>query len=150
MREAVTGDAPLMALLHAASFERPWSLETFEAFLLEAGTGALVADDGFILWRAAGDEAEILTLAVAPAARRRGLARRLVGRMLDLASQAGARSMFLEVSDQNGPAMALYAAAGFEVAGRRPGYYATRSGRQDALIMRLALTGAPVGPISNG
>lgn len=148
MREAQIGDAPLLALVHATAFERPWSIETFEAFLAEPGTCALIDDDGFILWRAVGGEAEILTLAVAPAARRRGLARCLVAQMLDLAARSGAQSMFLEVSDQNTAAMALYTGAGFEVAGRRAGYYETSAGRQDALIMRLALTGASVRPIS--
>ena len=78
MREAGPTDAGGMAAIHELAFDHPWSSDSFEALLAEPGAGALITgQEGFILWRTAGGEAEILTLAVTPAVRRRGLARRL-------------------------------------------------------------------------
>jgi [ribosomal protein S18]-alanine N-acetyltransferase len=148
MRDAVAADAPALAALHAAAFTQPWSRDAFEAFLAEPGMRALVAEAGLILWRTVMDEAEILTLAVAPAQRRRGIARRLLDRALELAATDGARTMFLEVSSANDAAVALYRSAGFEITGHRRGYYQSFDPPQDALNMRLALTGASAPPIS--
>ncbi len=117
--------------------------------MAEPGAGAMLSGhDGFILWRAAGGEAEILTLAVIPAARRRGVARRLLALAVERARDDGADALFLEVSDRNEAAVALYDGAGFVRAGLRRGYYATVSPPQDALVMRLALTAPPSPPIT--
>jgi ribosomal-protein-alanine N-acetyltransferase len=84
-------------------------------------------------------EAEVLTLAVRPAQRRRGIARALVDAAALLASRT-ASAMFLEVADDNPAAVALYAQAGFAAVGRRAGYYA-RPGAPaaDAIVMRRTL-----------
>jgi ribosomal-protein-alanine N-acetyltransferase len=148
MREAQAADAQAMADLHAAAFERAWSRDVFEAFLAEPTVRALIAEGGFILWRAVADEAEILTLAVAPSMRRRGIARSLLDRSLMMESQSGTETMFLEVSSQNIAAVALYSAANFVTTGLRRGYYQTFDPPQDALTMRLALTAASAPPIS--
>lgn len=93
-------------------------------------------DAGFLLGRAVAGDAEVLTLAVAPEARRRGLGRKLVARFLYQARLRGAGSAFLEVSAENAAAIALYESAGFAAAGRRKGYYATPEGeRIDAIVM---------------
>ncbi len=73
-------------------------------------------------------EAEVLTLAVRPAARRRGIGRALVEAAATLA-EASAAAMFLEVAADNPGAVALYAQTGFEIVGRRPGYYGRAGGR---------------------
>ena len=95
------------------------------------------SNGGLILARVAADEAEILTLAVTPQARGRGLGRRLLQTALDHARTQGAASMFLEVSPANAPALALYARAGFAPVGRRPRYY---PGGGDALVLRRPLS----------
>jgi len=148
MREAQFADAQAMADLHAAAFEQAWACDVFEAFLAEPTVRALITEGGFILWRAVAGEAEILTLAVAPAQRRCGIARALLDRSLGLESQAGTEVMFLEVSSQNAAAVALYTAASFEITGLRRGYYQAFDPPQDALMMRLALTAASARPIS--
>jgi ribosomal-protein-alanine N-acetyltransferase len=149
MREAGSTDAGGMAEIHAEAFDHPWSADSFEALLNESGAGALIAgQEGFILWRTAAGEAEILTLAVAPAVRRRGLARALLTEACKRARNDGAEAMFLEVSDQNAAAVALYDGAGFARAGLRRGYYASLVPPQDALVMRLALTPSPSPPIT--
>jgi ribosomal-protein-alanine N-acetyltransferase len=130
---------PAMAAMHAAAFppaER-WSAEALAVLLGQPGTfGWLAGHDGFILARVAADEAEILTLAVLPESRRRGVASALLAQALRHAAQAGAAAMLLEVAEPNAAARGLYAAFGFTEAGRRRGYYA---GGIDALVLRREL-----------
>jgi ribosomal-protein-alanine N-acetyltransferase len=86
--------------------------------------------------RTIADEAELLTIAVRPGLRRRGLGARLLGAALDLTARRGAVSMFLEVAATNQPALALYQRAGFRLVGRRTGYYVGATACDDALILR--------------
>ena len=89
-----------------------------------------------MLARVAGGEAEILTLAVAPAARGKGLGHELLQAAIGKARALGADTMFLEVGADNPAALALYARSGFVKVGGRKGYYRGR----DALVLRLPLT----------
>jgi ribosomal-protein-alanine N-acetyltransferase len=142
----LTGEqASAMAALHAQAFEAPWGEQAFAALMSGPGVIALAARTdggliGLILLRVVADEAEILTLAVAPDHRRRGVARSLLDAGLALARQAGARRAFLEVAVDNRPAIALYGGASFTGIGRRAAYYARKSGPpMDALILSRAL-----------
>jgi ribosomal-protein-alanine N-acetyltransferase len=134
-------DPQALADLHALAFDHGWSAAEIAGLLDTPGTFAVAEDQGFILVRAIAGEAEIITLAVAPAARRRGLASRLIEQAVVRGLALGAESLFLEVADDNVPALALYRGLGFEVVGRRRGYYARPQGEAavDALVMRLAL-----------
>lgn len=132
--------AARLAAVHAEAFASPWDASAFEGLLGQAGVLALEAPDGFILLRVVADEAEILTLAVRPTARRHGLGADLVSRGAAAMAARGATRLFLEVADDNTAAHALYTRAGFTEAGRRPGYYARLDGgRRDALILALNL-----------
>lgn len=131
-RSATT--APLAAL-HAACFERAWDAATLSRMLADRGTFAFVHDDGFVLTRAAADEAEILTLAVRPEARGKGLGHALLQAAINQALALGAATMFLEVGADNPHALALYAGLGFAKVGARKAYYDGR----DALVLRLPL-----------
>jgi len=129
-----------MALIHAAAFPAAevWKADVFRAQLALPGVSGLIhADGGLILCRVAADEAEILTFAVAPAVRRRGIGAALLQRAIALLRQGGAAMLFLEVAVDNAAALALYRQAGFGTVGRRRGYYA--DGR-DALVLRRNLT----------
>lgn len=140
-------DAAALAALHASSFGAPWSEAALRALLNEPGALALRAGaDGFVLVRRVLDEAEMLTLAVRPAARRRGLASALVQAAVVALAQADAAVLHLEVAADNAAALALYARAGFTPEGRRRGYYARGAGATpvDAVIMTRRLnTPAP-------
>ena len=128
-----------MAALHAAAFPagEHWDAAAFAAQLGQPSVfGLLDERGGLVLARIAADEAEILTLAVHPSARRQGLGRDLLDRSLAEAGGRGAAAMFLEVAESNAAARALYAAAGFAPVGRRQGYYASGA---DALILRRLL-----------
>ncbi len=130
----------VLAAIHAASFppEDAWGAAMFAAQLGQPGVSALIDEaGGMVLLRVAADEAEILTLAVAAEARRRGIGRRLMLAAAEAARRAGAARLFLEVSAANAPARALYEALGFRRVGQRRRYYADGS---DALMMVLPLT----------
>lgn len=91
---------------------------------------------GFVFWRSLGEEAEILSIGVAPRMRRRGGARALLSEVIERARSEGVRKLFLEVDVANSAAEALYASAGFDRIGRRRRYYKNGG---DALVMRLNL-----------
>lgn len=137
LRAARRDEAPALAALHAAAFDHPWPAAELDALLASPGAFALtVEDEGFILCRAIAGEAEILTLAVVPAARRRGAGRALVEAAAGLAEGLEADALFLEVAHDNVAALALYAGAGFSRVGLRKGYYASGA---DAVVMRRTL-----------
>ncbi|MEK7431313.1 MAG: ribosomal protein S18-alanine N-acetyltransferase [Pseudomonadota bacterium] len=144
LRGAWGHEAGELARVHAAAFDHGWSAAEITELLDGPGGFALLVEDAalvaFILCRAIAGEAEILTLAVDPAARRRGFARALVEAAAGAARIAGAETMFLEVADDNAAAIGLYEVAGFARAGLRRGYYDRGpQGYADALVMRLDL-----------
>jgi [ribosomal protein S18]-alanine N-acetyltransferase len=98
--------------------------------------GLVMPGHGFVLARAAAGEAEILTLAVVPAARRQGVGSALLAGAMAAACARGAAEMFLEVAASNAAAHALYAGLGFTEVGRRPRYYADGA---DAFVLRRTL-----------
>lgn len=145
----------ILAVIHAASFGRgtrddaraagrAWASSEFAALLGDPHVFLCPTPDGasgFALGRAVAGEAEILTLAVAPHARRHGLGRGLVARFEAAARDRGADRAFLEVAADNPGALALYAGAGYVEQGRRPDYYAGPDGaRTAALILGRALS----------
>ena len=128
-----------MAEIHRASFEvpRPWSAEEFTGLLGENGVFVVAEADGFALGRLAGPEAELLTLAVRPEARRAGVGGRLMARFLEACQGGGAEEVFLEVADGNTAAIALYRRVGFVEAGVRKDYYSGAAGAKvTALVLR--------------
>ncbi len=139
LRGATFLDASVLAALHATSFSDPWSAESFAVLLAQPGVMGWLAGDpphGLLLARAAADEAEILTLAVMPEARRTGAGAAMVDEMLRALKGGVTRRIFLEVAADNAAALALYAGKGFAPCGRRAGYYA---GGVDATIMERVL-----------
>ncbi len=96
--------------------------------------------DGFVLVRIAADEAEVLTFCVANGARRRGLGATLLDAACNIARDRGGVQMFLEVSEGNPGAFALYQKRGFSVVGRRAAYYRDGLLAADAVVMRKVLS----------
>jgi len=129
------GDTAPLATLHAACFDDAWDAASLRTMLAAPQAFAFHHPDGFVLARVAGGEAEILTLAVAPRARGKGLGRALLCEAIAKAERQGAGAMFLEVSADNRPALALYARLGFANVGSRRAYYRG----VDALVLRLSL-----------
>lgn len=143
----MTATPDALAALHAEAFSAPWDARAFADLLAQPGVLLRIEADGFILIRVVLDEAEILTLAVRPGARRQGLGRRLVERACVAAKDAGAETLFLEVAEDNAAARVLYARAGFVEIGRRKAYYAGPDARRiDALVLHRDLSVDPVTP----
>jgi ribosomal-protein-alanine N-acetyltransferase len=129
-----------LAALHAVCFTdtpRPWTAAEFDALLGQPTTVLAALPEGFALGRVAGPEAELLTLAVRPDARRSGLGSALVAAFEAQAMAAGAEECLLEVAVTNTAALCLYRRLGFAPVGRRPGYYRRSAAPPvDALVLR--------------
>jgi ribosomal-protein-alanine N-acetyltransferase len=139
-------DATRLARLHGASFHRGWGEAEFEDMLSQRNTLVHrlrlgVKFIGFAVSRIAADEAEILSIAIAPGQRGRGWSRQLLLTHLGHLAGRGVRTVFLEVEENNQPARRLYDRAGFVVAGRRERYYREPGGTElNALVMRRDLS----------
>ena len=122
------------------AFGEAWTRAQCASLLPMPGVWLTLARDGgevvgFAMSRTVAGEAELLLLAVARGARRRGAGAKLVRRFLEDAAARGAGKMHLEVRDGN-PAIGLYSSAGFSEVGRRKDYYRGPSGEQyDALTL---------------
>ncbi|WP_188576332.1 N-acetyltransferase [Tistrella bauzanensis] len=165
LRPIAAVEAAVMADLHAKAFNEPWDspwdavaiarlldLDTVAGLaawpardgdIRDGGTWDVGTDapTGMVLIQAAAGEAEILTIAVDPRARRQGLGLLLLDGAAIWAAAHGAERLLLEVAADNPAARGLYQKAGFTTVGRRRGYYAR--GKQvpaDAEVMALALT----------
>jgi ribosomal-protein-alanine N-acetyltransferase len=131
--------AASLAAIHEDAFppaER-WDATAIATLLGQAGVfGLLDPRGGMILIRHVADESEVLTLAVAPQARRCGIGSALLAAAIHRAATLGARTMFLEVAERNLVARRLYERAGFTRVGMRRGYYADGA---SALVLRRSL-----------
>ena len=135
-------DAARLADIHARAITPAWTEAALRDLLAQPGVWAEVEPDGFILMRRAGDEAEVLTLAVLPEARRRGRGLALMQAALATCRSRGVGDVFLEVAADNTAARALYQGLGMIESGRRRGYYARSEGPAvDALILTRNLGG---------
>jgi len=142
-------DSAVLARIHREDFVPAWDEDDFETMLGEdvmfgykaieigkARTGAA----GFVLARSIAGEAEIITIAVARAHRRRGLGRLLMDAVLRDLHGTRAEVLFLEVDEMNAPAIALYRRLGFREVGKRAAYYrSSAGGTSNALVMRRDL-----------
>lgn len=154
LRLATGADLEIIGAIERLSFSDPWSVDSLAAalalphgrfFVAEARDGVTVAGArdggarlvGYVVALFLGDEGEIADLAVAPEARRQGIAGRLLRRVMDEAMEAGIRALYLEVRESNSAARALYASHEFRMIGRRRAYY--RRPPEDALVLRREL-----------
>ncbi len=143
VRDAGMADVPALARIHAASFHRGWGTDELERLLAGQAARAHVVGRGqnevlgFVLSHLVVPEAEILTIAIAPAARGKGLGRLLLTHHLQRLAGLGVTASHLEVEQGNGAAVKLYRGLGYGEVGRRKGYYAGPDGSGDALVMRL-------------
>ncbi len=166
LRKPATADLESLVGIEAACFASPWPTASLAAELchenallvlaeLPAGAPPANVDGGgdpagganpvgYAAYRAAAGEAELLRLAVVPAARRRGIATALLAAGDDALAAAGVEICYLEVRAGNRAARAFYETAGFHAIGVRPRYY---SDGDDAHLLARSVerggTGAP-------
>lgn len=148
-------DLDRVLAIEAAVYPFPWTRGNF-VDALAAGYDAhlLCADDGslcaYSIAMTGVQELHLLNLSVAPAWQRRGLARRLLDRLVERGRAGAAASLWLEVRESNLRARAVYARYGYAQVGHRPGYYpGAAGGREDACVMRLDIDAAAAGHGAN-
>ena len=138
-----------VAELHALCFEPGWSADEILRLARRPGASVWLAREegrgrdrplGFLILSQVADEAEIVSVGVAPRARRKGVGDALVRLAIRTAQRERAHALFLEVDENNAAAVALYRRLGFTQVGERTGYYKHgEAPASRALVMRLAL-----------
>ncbi|MHB1110029.1 MAG: ribosomal protein S18-alanine N-acetyltransferase [Devosia sp.] len=139
-------DAETLAELHARGFYRGWPREEFAAYIAAPDTPIYVACDakrriaGFAMLRLVADAAELITIAVDPKWRKKGVGLALMRALFEDLRMTPARQLFLEVAADNPAALKLYAKLGFAKVSERQGYYARADGLPaTALVMARVL-----------
>ena len=122
-----------MAKLHlmSGSLTRPWSESEYKNLLATDTIRFFYVENGFLVGRLIGSDAEILNVIVHPKYRRLGKARYLIGKFEKEAKNVGSSRCFLEVAESNSPAYKLYHDLGYLKVGHRKNYYEFVDGRKD-------------------
>jgi ribosomal-protein-alanine N-acetyltransferase len=142
LRPMTLDDLPLVVTLQQQSFQSPWSEallrrefdhEWSRVTVAELPVDGRVSIAGFSIYWLVHDELHLLTLAVATAFRRKGVASALLNEALGEARSRPCTLATLEVRRSNEAALALYERFGFRRVGVRPNYYVAE--REDAVVM---------------
>jgi ribosomal-protein-alanine N-acetyltransferase len=136
-------DLPEVAAIERRSYAFPWSENIFRDCLRVGYTcraldlsGQIV---GYGVMSLGAGEAHVLNVCVRDEFRNLGFGRRLLEHLLERAAASGVHEAFLEVRPSNTAAIRLYQRLGFEQIGIRRGYYQAPEGREDAIVLKLAL-----------
>ena len=144
IRPASAKDSDILVGIHRESFPNYWNVQDFNDFFAVPGTYAFTANApepvGMVVLRAQFEQADIITIAILPEWRRRGIARSLLEKVLAEAAKLGAKQLFIDVEEGNIAGLALYQAFGFKQISRRKLYYRQKDGSfTDALVMTRKL-----------
>ena len=136
-------DLDAVVAIEETIYPHPWTRGNFSDSLA-AGYHCWIAEcggemAGYTVVAIAAGEAHLLNLSVARPWQRRGIGREMLSFVLRLARESGAARILLEVRPSNSAARSLYAAAGFAEIATRRGYYPADKGREDAIVLELAL-----------
>ncbi|NDW53544.1 N-acetyltransferase [Aliiroseovarius sp. PrR006] len=135
--------ANTLSAIHVAAFlaARGWSADEIAQLQTSPHVFTVSCPEGFTMGRVVVDEAELLTVAVTPAAQGQGIGAKLLQDFEHTAAKRGATRAFLEVATDNTAALSLYQAAGWSTCGQRPAYYTKSDGSTcDAILMEKHLT----------
>lgn len=139
IRDMRQSDLPSVTTIEQAVYAFPWSPGIFRDCLLAGYTSLVLEHSGRVIGygiiSVAAGEAHLLNLAVSNAVRGMGHGRHLLEHLMQVVSRAGAERMYLEVRPSNTRALHLYERAGFELLGRRRGYYRAQGGTEDAVVL---------------
>lgn len=143
LRPMVRSDIPLVHAIERLAYEFPWELETFRS-CYRVGYHCWIAEKakevvGYGILTIGAGESHVLNLCVSPTHQGSGFGRVILTKLIAEASRAKVECVFLEVRPSNPKAIQLYQSAGFNEIGLRKDYYPAKAGREDALVMALAL-----------
>ena len=143
LRPMLQADLDVVHGIEQRAYDFPWSRGILED-CLRSGYSSWVCEErlgrivGYAFLAMGAGEGHILNLCVDPDWRRQGAAQHVLDHLLGIASAAGLGELFLEVRPSNLAAQQLYRANGFVEIGRRPNYYASAAGREDAIVLSRA------------
>lgn len=140
LRDMEAADLPQVLAIETASYFTPWPQALFLDAMASPQQRCQVLTQGeevlaYLVVAHIIDEADLLNIAVAPQWRQQGLARFLIATHQQQLKQQSMARFFLEVNVENHAAKHLYEQLGFQLVGRRKGYYPSATGPQDALVM---------------
>ena len=143
MRAMRASDLNAVMAIERVNFPFPWSEGNFKDSM-NSGYICLVMEQanqvmGYAVLMMVLDEAHLLNISVDKAYQGKGWGRYLLVHMMDVGREKGGINMFLEVRPSNHSALGLYESMGFNEMGVRPGYYPAHNGREDAVLMGMAL-----------
>lgn len=142
-RPMTPDDLDVIMEIEPLIYSHPWSRGNFSDSLASGYSAWVLLDGakiiGYALMMMVLDEAHLLNLSIARAYQKQGLGRLLLEHMIFIAKRHDAVNMFLEVRPSNISAIALYENIGFNEMAIRRGYYPAHNGREDAVLMGLAL-----------
>ncbi len=143
LRPMQLDDLDAVMAIEPTIYSHPWTRGNFSDSLA-SGYSAWVMEEhhavlGYALMMRVLDEAHLLNISVAQSHQKQGLGRYLLQHMMMVAQRYNAANMFLEVRVSNTSAIRLYESVGFCEMAIRRGYYPAHNGREDAMLMGLAL-----------
>ncbi|MFA7351460.1 MAG: ribosomal protein S18-alanine N-acetyltransferase [Methylotenera sp.] len=142
-RPMLAGDLDAVMQIEPHIYSHPWTRGNFSDSLKSEHIAKVLEHDekiiGYALMMMVLDEAHLLNLSIAKAYQKQGLGRYLLEHMIHIAQKLKAANMFLEVRSSNISAITLYENIGFNEMAIRRGYYPAHNGREDAVLMGLAL-----------
>ena len=143
IRSATLADAPAMLAIEQAATSHPWTLKLFESCFGERYFNFVLEQQnqicGFYIGEYIAGEASLFDICIAPSAQGKGFGRLLLEHFITEADNREAFECWLEVRESNVKAIKLYQSTGFHQTGKRPNYYPTATGHEDAILMGLPL-----------
>lgn len=143
LRPMTASDLDAMMAIERVNFPFPWTEGNFKDSI-NSGYMCLIMEQGqqligYAVLMMVLDEAHLLNISVAQSHQGQGWGRYLLLQMMEIGREKGGLNMFLEVRPSNHSALGLYESMGFNEMGIRPGYYPAHNGREDAVLMGMAL-----------
>lgn len=143
IRPMLEADLDDVIAIEEAVYPFPWTRGIFNDCLLVGYSCWVYQHEdkviGYVVMSIAAGEAHILTLAVHPDFQGKGFARQILEHVMQVSEERNAKTIYLEVRPSNQRAITIYQQAGFNEIGIRKGYYPSKDGREDALVMALTL-----------
>lgn len=142
-RPMLASDLDAVMHIEPHIYSHPWTRGNFSDSLKSEHSAWVLEHDakiiGYALMMMVLDEAHLLNLSISKTYQKQGLGRYLLEHMIQIAQNKQAANMFLEVRSSNISAISLYENIGFNEMAIRRGYYPAHNGREDAVLMGLAL-----------
>jgi ribosomal-protein-alanine N-acetyltransferase len=143
LRPMSVSDLDAIMAIERINFPFPWTEGNFKDSM-NSGYICLAMEPGkqlmgYAVLMMVLDEAHLLNISIAKSHQGQGWGRYLLVQMMEIGRENGGRNMFLEVRPSNHSALGLYESMGFNEMGIRPGYYPAHNGREDAVLMGMAL-----------